>query len=183
MKRSRWLIALCLISSPAAQADEQQNLKEYGDALRIFGAGQVAIGDYFAAAPKQVLDGIDGRWGPLSQMGVRDPKTDSLELACRNSAWTISAKNSFGFTMVREGVGKSYSVTYASSAGNGFVFTTDLAQKLNFGGLDKSDSSLDYARFAAIKSGSGLAMVYRPSANALVVQSFDTPPAIYIRCH
>ncbi len=61
MRRAHCILALCLSSSFAARADDQQILKDYSDALKTFGAGQAKLGGYWVAAPKQVLDGIDGR--------------------------------------------------------------------------------------------------------------------------
>jgi hypothetical protein len=184
MRNLSYALVLYLILSPVARADDTQSLKEYGDALKTFAAGKATIGDYFAAAPKQVLDGIEGRWGLLSRLGEAQPTPESLTESCKTAAWTIS-KDAFGFSMIHENAGKGYSVAYVNSAGNGFVFTSNLADKLNLMGLgvmDKLPDTLVSARIIAIRSGSGLAMVYRPSANALVIQSFDYPPDIYIRC-
>ena len=175
------LLMLLGLSGPV-RAQGQPLAVQLDDAVRVFLGGHGAIEDY-QRYRETVLDGIDGRWLPIL-IGTYLPGMD-LEEFCARMAFEVAGRPPYAFALTRpaepKNPGSEVVYTYASMGGNMFAEQVDPAQQLHWLGLD--DEKLpESTRVGALNAINGIATVYRPSPDVLVIQTNYRPPKIFARC-
>jgi hypothetical protein len=175
------LLILLGLSAPV-RAQDQSLAAQLDDAVRAFLGGHAGVEDY-QRYRETVLNGIDGRWLPIL-IGTYIAGTDVGKF-CERMAFEVVGRPPYGWTMKRPAdpkiPGSEVIYTYVSMGGNTFDEQVDPAQQLRWLGLD-DEKVPENQRVFALNAINGIATVYRPSADILVIQTNYRPPKIFARC-
>lgn len=157
--------------------------EEYSRAAAVFLGKADANGpaDYLLHAPKAIMSGLNGSWAaippvPSGDVGALLPKL------CERMSVTFGGFSDTGFT---ESQGGGKVVTrYTVWTGNAFVKSTPPEQIYARLGFDKQPPSdkLELTKQTANRLAQGIASMYRPSPDILVIQTNYSVPTLYVRC-
>jgi hypothetical protein len=172
------LLAAFGLSAPAA-AQAPSVVDQLGQAVRVFLGGQTESSGYVENYREHVMAGLDGRWAfvPLGDIDAQ-----LLAKICERMAFEIVDKSAYGWTMHRtDPKGRDVTFRYASMGGGMFGEQVDPEQHLRWLGLD-DERMPDGARASALASVNGVAAIFRPSPDILVIQTNYRAPRIFARC-
>lgn len=154
------------------------------------------LGEQYVAAqgifgpkrPNTIVDGLDGRWLPLSALARRKKASaaqiDSFLKFCsplRPPGSTIKTRDE-GFSMHRVEPSREVEIDFAWIGGSAFVRNYDPEMYVKFLGFErKDDERYEDMRAQALSQTTGPANVYRPADDILVIESHGRAE-IYGRC-
>jgi len=138
--------------------------------------------EYLLRHNKVLLAGIEGRWVPLSLLGVVEAATP--EKACDSkAAYQLQRSSDFGFVMSQyAGTPDRLDYVYVYRAGNNFTVTVHPEKLLHSLGLSPTIANAGYAVMQTLSSASGGTTVARPGKDLLLVQKNLGVPVIFGRC-
>lgn len=168
-------------------AGAQQVFDQYKAAAETFGGGWKDREDFIGKEPLRLLDAIEGKWANLSLLGDNGERL--FGPTCERIYVETSKISDFTFKLTGNWKSKDKTiqvdVTYNAIGGNSFSFSTDLdqyfARMFPKGSEDKVNMPL---KLSLVRSQQGVAQIYRPSADILVIVQSLNPaaPDIYARC-
>ncbi|MGD9914068.1 MAG: hypothetical protein AB7S80_08300 [Rhizobiaceae bacterium] len=183
----RGLLAFACAALLPTMAGAQDLSAQYDAAVNIFGGGWADRQDFPGKEPQRLLAGIDGKWTELSRLGANGPGL--IAKACERVFVETRRVSDFTFVVTLVAVGKDGTVkvdtTYNTLGGNSFSYSADIsaffARLFPNGTEDKVELA---ARVNMARQQNGIATVYRPSSDILVIAPAlnGMAPDIYGRC-
>jgi hypothetical protein len=163
-----------------AVAQERSVAEQYRAAFDVFQGGFDEMQDYAANYRERILTDLAGRWAFLLP-GVEDQPD-----ICERLASEVTVKSRYGFVMRRltKDPDTFVDYSYVSRGGNTFGEYVDPDQLVRWLGVDEiADSPAGVGTLLSLLSAiNGIATVYRPSPDILVIQTNYQAPKIFGRC-
>jgi hypothetical protein len=157
---------------------------DYQTAMSVFRTGEGDALSYSERAFETILDGIDGRWTPITALNLKAGDEAGLQEACRIITFDAMRLSQFSFRFTRR-AGKdpaqALEYKYTLVTGNIFGFSADDGAVLKLLALGGPDKDLKL-KLSVLRAANGLAELYRQGPALLVVKSILGPPEIYARC-
>jgi hypothetical protein len=170
------------LSGPV-QGQDRPVAVQLDEARRAFLGGLDGIDEYLQHYRETIIEGIDGRWLPIL-LGTGVERGD-IAMMCERLGFELAAKPPYAFVMTRPAdpkrPGSEVVYTYVSMGANRFAEQVDPAQQLHWLGLD-DETMPENMRVSALNAINGIATVFRPSADILVIQTNYAAPKLFARC-
>lgn len=175
------LVAGCALAVLTnAYAQERTVAEQHQSAVEIFMGGEADTESYFLNYREHILAGIAGRW--LQTL----PDVEATPELCERLAFEVAVQSEYAFLMRRSAKEPALTVdyTYVSMGGNMFGEQVDPEQHMRWLGLDKmaDNDAMAPSRISALSSVNGIATIFRPSPDILVIQTNYRPPRLFVRC-
>jgi hypothetical protein len=180
----RFALAASMTFGAAGSSSADDFWSDYQAALSTFRAGEADNMKFQEQAHAKILDGINGRWTPISALSPKIGDDALLRKACGLTFFDARRTSDFSFQLTRR-TGNPASPTveyrYTLVSANIFGVSADDREVLRFFGLDKPDTKLTL-RLQALKFANGLVEIYREGSDVLVMKNILGGPDIYARC-
>jgi hypothetical protein len=180
----RFALAATVTFGAAGPSNADDFWSDYQAALSAFRAGEADSIKFQEQAHAKILDGIDGRWTPISALNPKIGDDAILRKACGLTFFDARRTSDFSFQLTRR-MGNPASPTveyrYTLVSGNIFGFSADDREVLRFFALDKPDTSLTL-KLQVLRFANGLVELYREGSDVLVMKNILGGPDIYARC-
>lgn len=170
-------------AAPLTQGDGSSALFAQFQAASSSWLGTLGDTDgYMVNYPKSVADGINGRWADISALHLTAENTALFAKQCDAFGYDVLAKSPLTIKMVMSaGKDDQVTFTYNSAGGNRYSASVDAAEFYHHYKLDQPGVSTD-VRLQSIARMDGIARLFRPSPDILIIQTNDGIPRGYARC-
>jgi hypothetical protein len=179
----RLALAVSIAFGAAGSSSADDFWSDYQAALSTFRAGEAGP-EFQEKAHAKILEGIEGKWTPISALNPAIGDDALLRKACGLTFFEARRSSDFSFLFTRRS-GNPASPTveyrYTLVGANIFGFSADDRDVLRFFALDKPDTSLAL-KLQVLRFANGLAELYRQGPDVLVVKNILGAPDIYARC-
>jgi hypothetical protein len=181
---ARAVLASLAVLGLGSASSAQDLWRDYQAAMSTFRGGQSEPAEYYEAVLAEIMDGIEGRWAPVSGLGLKPGDDETLRRACGLVYSEAKKISDFSFSFTRHSGGGASSVAYryTLAIANIFGFSADDGEVLRFFGMDKPGTSFT-TKQSVLRWANGLAELYRPGPDVLVVKNMLGIPDIYVRCN
>jgi hypothetical protein len=179
----RAILALVLTTALVVPAAGQGRspAEQFDEAAKVYYGGKTSIEDYLAGYRDTVLDGSEGLWLSVSPDLANGDVADLLAKACARMAARLERTSPHSFTLTRNPDGAA-PVRYTYVAMGGSVFSVQVDPEQLFNWMFPGGEVPIGVRNNALYYASGIAAIYRPSPDVLVMHQNFSVPTIYVRC-
>lgn len=177
--------AFLAFSAVAANAQTDTYWSDYQGVLNVFRAGDSGPGlDVSVKALAQVMEGIAGKWVPISALAPKIGDDAAISKACGFLYIEASQTSPFSFLLVRKSTRKpEHMLEYRFTFIQGYSFQrhVDDTAFIKYLGLDKPGTPVE-RQMSVLRFVNGTVDVYRPARDFLVVKEMLGQTEIYGRC-
>ena len=180
----RVLLALILMlcgQVPCAEAEELSAADQFKQAVDVYYGGKTSADEYLGGYFDAVLRGAEGIWILLPPEFAREDVGATIDKACGKIGFRLVRVSDFAFTMTRN-PGSPTPVTYTYVSMGGGAFSVQVDPVLLFGMLFPKGQAPSKHGPGILNRASGIATIYRPSPDILVVHQNFAVPTVYVRC-
>ena len=175
------LIPVLCLPSPAG-AQQPSPADQFKHAVNVYYGGKTSTEEYLTGYIDVLLAGAEGLWFGFSPEFAKQDVAALLDRACGGVGYfRLQRTSDYSFTLTRNpGSERPVVYTYVSMGGGVFSLQVDPEQLMNWVFPGPEGPEADRSR--ALNSASGIAAIYRPSPDILVVHTNFAIPTIYVRC-
>ena len=166
---------------PAAAKDATV-FQQYESTRGIFLPDTQRIPDYIEGQAGRLMDGLDGKWFNIGALMPAQNDAELFERSCTNVAVEIRVRDAYAFDLINNsGQDTEVATTYSAKGGNAFGSYVDPTALLHRLALDTERATASTI-YGVLANSNGMAAVFRPTPDVLVIQTNYGVPQIYGRC-
>ncbi|MEO8685155.1 MAG: hypothetical protein ABI414_09995 [Devosia sp.] len=175
-------LAIGLMLAGPSAAKDPSVFEQYEDIRGIFLPDTQSVTEYIEGQAGRLMDGLDGTWFRMGAFLPTQIDAETFERGCANVGQEIRVRDAYAFDVITDaGEDIELTTTYSAKGGNTFGSHVDPTALLHWLYLD-TERAKPSQIYEGLANNNGVAAVFRPSADVLVIQTDYGIPQIYGRC-